>query len=269
MLDDKSPPEGRQIQFVQTVDIKLSDMDIRKNYDKTLGYANFTSVDQLSLYNKSEIIKNIIEPFKQFTEDSKILVAGCGDGREADIVQQVFGSWIEGVDVMLEKESKSKNGRLITKRWDLAKLPYEEDAFDLVYSYHVLEHVTDHLQVLCELKRVVKHDGIIFIGFPNKNRIAGYIGTHNKETILNKLTWNLIDYKARLLGKFENYYGAHAGFTNRLFIKECKELFKEIYPVRNEYMLLKHQKYSILLNMLISTGFSEFFFPSNYYVLKK
>jgi ubiquinone/menaquinone biosynthesis C-methylase UbiE len=46
------------------------------------------------------------------------------------------------------------------------QLPYEDNSFDLVYSSHVLEHVSDEVKSLQEMKRVLKPDGTLIIGVP-------------------------------------------------------------------------------------------------------
>lgn len=45
-------------------------------------------------------------------------------------------------------------------------LPFESASFDVVYSSHVLEHVSDEIQTLREMKRVLKPGGVLIIGMP-------------------------------------------------------------------------------------------------------
>ena len=46
------------------------------------------------------------------------------------------------------------------------KIPFENKAFEMVFSSHVLEHVDDELKSLQEMKRVLKDDGLLIIGMP-------------------------------------------------------------------------------------------------------
>jgi 2-polyprenyl-3-methyl-5-hydroxy-6-metoxy-1,4-benzoquinol methylase len=139
----------------------------------------------------------------------------------------------------------------------------------LIYCYHVLEHVNDHIAVLSELKRVLRPGGVLFIGFPNKNRLFSYIGTSQKASVLDKIRWNLSDYGYRLKGKFENRFGAHAGFTEREFLSTASTFFSHIHAVRNQYMIYKYPRYSGIITILIKEGFNELLFPSNYYICIK
>lgn len=45
-------------------------------------------------------------------------------------------------------------------------LPFQNASFDVVFSSHVLEHVNDTHNVLQEIKRVLKRDGLLILGVP-------------------------------------------------------------------------------------------------------
>jgi ubiquinone/menaquinone biosynthesis C-methylase UbiE len=139
----------------------------------------------------------------------------------------------------------------------------------LIYSYHVLEHVADPSVVLGELNRVLKPGGALFIGFPNKNRLLSYIGTSQKASALEKLKWNVNDYWFKLQGKFENRYGAHAGFSEAEFLSMARAVFSSVHPVRDRYMLYKYSGISWLIRAMIGSRTSEFMFPSNYFICMK
>ena len=42
---------------------------------------------------------------------------------------------------------------------DLCALPFEDDSFDVIFCNHVLEHIPDDTQAMCELYRVMKKGG--------------------------------------------------------------------------------------------------------------
>jgi SAM-dependent methyltransferase len=132
-----------------------------------------------------------------------------------------------------------------------------------------LEHVPNPDIVIENLKNILADDGVVYIGFPNKNRMIGYMGTHNNVSFFKKIKWNFLDYWDRINGRFENSKGAHAGFSDKEFVRMAKPLFNIIIPVRNQYMLLKYPQYTRFIRLVISSGLSEFLFPSNYYLLKK
>jgi SAM-dependent methyltransferase len=51
---------------------------------------------------------------------------------------------------------------------DLARLPYEDATFDLVFSKYVFEHLDRPVEVLRELRRVLKPGGHLLIHTPNR-----------------------------------------------------------------------------------------------------
>ena len=236
-------------------------------FDRVVGYADFDQVDRRALREKVEIIREIMRPYLTAGPPKRILVAGCGEGSEAMMVRHIFEAETVGVDLGLKERSVSKDGGLELIPGDLSKLPFADNSFDFIYSYHVLEHVQDPGAVMLEMRRVLADPGYFFVGFPNRNRLVAYIGTHTGETNWEKIKWNLNDYKDRIMGRFENKYGAHAGFSQKEFTERWAPAFGKVIPVRNEYMLSKYNQHSAAIRFLIWTGLSEFAFPSNYFVL--
>jgi len=49
-----------------------------------------------------------------------------------------------------------------------AKLPYDDESLDYIFSYHTLEHIPNTEQVLKEWLRVVKRGGYVIIVIPDK-----------------------------------------------------------------------------------------------------
>ena len=243
---------------------------MNKLYDKEIGYSPLEYVDLGKMRNVIRICKVIVEAHHRIQSGDKILVAGAGEGTEAALLAEEYGTFTVGVDLNIRFSEVFRNHEaLALLRQDLTSLGFQDDSFSLIYSYHVLEHIDDPVAALNELSRVLKPDGLLFIGFPNKNRLISYIGTSQKVSLLNRVLWNLNDIRHRLTGRFENKYGAHAGFTEKEFIKSATRAFRCVIPVRNQYMLQKYGRYAKFIQLMITTHFSEFLFPSNYFICKK
>jgi ubiquinone/menaquinone biosynthesis C-methylase UbiE len=238
-------------------------------YDGTTGYSSLDAIDVEKTRYILTVNKEIIEECRKIREDDRLLVAGAGSGVEAVVLNRVFGTRTFAVDLNIDDSVRAQDREIIFDRQDLAHLAFGDDQFDYIYCVHVLEHVSDHTQVLSELHRVLKTAGVMFIGFPNKNRLVGYVGTNDSATTLQKIRWNLHDYADRIGGRFENRLGAHAGFTQKEFLADAGRLFSKINLVRNQYMLRKYPKYDKLVRILIATGMAEIAFPSNYFVCIK
>ena len=52
------------------------------------------------------------------------------------------------------------------ERVDMLEIPYPDESFDLVIANHVLEHVSDDLRALRELRRVLKVGGFVILQTP-------------------------------------------------------------------------------------------------------
>jgi len=129
----------------------------------------------------------IIFQYVKIENICKVLVAGCGKGYEAAYLQELLGAKVYGVDIDQQFDAwASKHARL--RNYDGVSLPFKENFFDVVYSFHVLEHVSDKNLFLQELHRVLKKDGIAYIGVPNKSRLVGYFGMQDKP-FSAKLKW--------------------------------------------------------------------------------
>ena len=216
--------------------------------------------------SKTEKVARIIREIHQ-TEIKKLLVVGCGSGLEAAILAQRLNAQVIGIDVEESfDEQAAKYAEL--KRGDAMNLEFADDSFDFVFSYHALEHIENPRKALREIHRVLKTGGGFWIGTPNKSRIVGYIGGKNT-SFLQKVRWNLMDWKARLSGKFENEAGAHAGFTSTELEKLLSEVFSKTDERTALYFLTVYQNHRSLMNFINSSGFSRIIYPSVYFSGRK
>lgn len=239
-------------------------------YSKTIGYSPLEDVDEQKMLDVIKVNKKIIAGYYSPAPKDLVLVAGAGQGQEAVLIHREYRLMTIGIDLNIENlRSRDVNGDMLFQKQDITSLAFPNDIFSLIYCYHVLEHVDDHLVALREMQRVLKPGGVLFTGFPNKNRLLSYIGTSQKVSIADKIKWNLNDYHYRLMGKFENRFGAHAGFTEKEFLYFASQVFSVVHSVRDQYMLYKYRKYLAPIKFLIKSKMNEFVFPSNYYICIK
>ena len=98
-----------------------------------------------------------------------ILDVGCGEGRHT-VFFSGEGNAVHGLDVGDYRlpQFSSFHFRL----YDGITFPYPDNTFDCVASFEVLEHVEDDTRMVQEMRRVLKPDGRIFLGTPNRMRIG-------------------------------------------------------------------------------------------------
>lgn len=242
-------------------------------YNSQIGYSR-DNVNLSALEDKLYNVKNLILKHLDQSIIDNILVAGCGTGEEVKIFSNLFGAKIIGIDLFLPNSCQSMNSFLsensIFVKGNVTHLPLKDNFFNLIYCYHVLEHVDNPEKTLIEFHRVIKNEGIIFIGFPNRNRLTpSYFNSHLNLSLFQIILFNLIDYKKKLSGKFRNQSGAHAGFSEKEFIALSSNIFKTIIPLRYEYTGTLYPKYLNIINLLRKLKIDDLFYPSNYYILKK
>ena len=188
-------------------------------YDPILGYSDISNVN----FNKLVARLKIIADFNGFESAKRILLVGCGNGDEAFALAQFCKSKIYGIDLnAIPYESDD----IVIINGSADNLPWVNNYFDLVICNHVMEHVDSPKAVLREIKRVLLPRGYYYIAFPNKRRVVpSYWSSHLKLSLREIVVFNLRDLKYILNGKWENKYGAHAGFSHR----EWKILMSEFF----------------------------------------
>jgi ubiquinone/menaquinone biosynthesis C-methylase UbiE len=171
------------------------DKNVTENFDKERNKYSFQKYKHKI---ESNFLKRTLEQIP--SKKIKILDVACGTGR---MLQEVFsiGKEIEyiGFDSSEEmtkhlKEKSKKIGienKVKIELGDASNLPFHDEEFDVVYSYHLLWHIPKEEQkrIIKEMLRVCKKEGFIVFDILNKNFIYEKIKKkHSKD--LYKFTFN-------------------------------------------------------------------------------
>ncbi|MBK8135083.1 MAG: class I SAM-dependent methyltransferase [Chloroflexi bacterium] len=101
--------------------------------------------------------------------DSRILVDGCGVGMYSTTFIQRYNAKVDAIDIELERVADARESGTLSAVVSAAEyLPYPADAFDLVFSHEVIEHVADDRAAAAEMVRVTRPGGRIIIFCPNR-----------------------------------------------------------------------------------------------------
>lgn len=105
--------------------------------------------------------------------DDRILEVGCGTGRFLKELSEAGFANVNGIDQsrsMLESggDSNSESKLLVG---DGFRLPFADDAFEAVYSIHVLMHLADKRGFIEELQRV--SDRLVVFELNNRRSLSG------------------------------------------------------------------------------------------------
>lgn len=193
----------------------------------------------------------------------RILVVGCGRGLEAAVLAQDLGAEVTGIDLDIRFDPEAARiARL--QAGDATALAFADQSFDIVYSYHALEHIPDYHRALAEMHRVLRSDGLWCIGTPNRARLLGYVGGNSNWR--QKLAWNWADWRMRLAGRFRNEYGAHAGYTSAELRDILQRHFASVDEITPEYYRRLYARRRAAVGLLIGSGLGGLLFPSVYFL---
>jgi SAM-dependent methyltransferase len=96
-----------------------------------------------------------------------MLDCGCGPGTVTAGFRAYLGEGrLVGVDISEEQinianESVADDANTEFQAADVYNLPFDDDTFDVVFSHTLLEHVSNPVDALVEMKRVLKPGGLI------------------------------------------------------------------------------------------------------------
>lgn len=216
-------------------------------------------------YTPESKVKVLADILNGFSKNIKlILIIGCGNGNEAIILSDYFKAEVIGIDIEPKDFIKVNNKNILLKQGNAESLEFLNNQFDLIFSFHVLEHVSNWKLVLKEINRCLKPDGFCIIGTPNINRLIGYLGL--KTNIKYKILTNFRDWKYKLKGKFRNEYGAHAGYSRKELYKMMEESFSNVIDITNDYYCKLYPNHIGKIHFLLKTKIDKYFLPSVYFI---
>lgn len=138
--------------------------DYVSHNDQSTGLINkmYRIVRQYTLRQKLKLI-NTIQPKK-----GKLLDVGCGTGLFLETCK--LGGWsITGVEP--DASARSLAVARLNKKIVNEIKSVEDDQFDIITMWHVLEHVPNLQETIAELKSRLKEGGILILALPNSNSL--------------------------------------------------------------------------------------------------
>ncbi|MEN0129245.1 MAG: methyltransferase domain-containing protein [Brevundimonas sp.] len=99
-----------------------------------------------------------------------LLDVGCGPGTVTiDLAQRLAPGEVVGVDTssavieIARAAAKDSQANVTFDVADAYRLPFADDSFDVVHAHQVLQHLTDPVAALREMRRVAKPGGIVAV----------------------------------------------------------------------------------------------------------
>lgn len=187
---------------------------------------------------------------KDNISDKLVLDLGCGDGYGAAFLAEK-ARFVYGVDydpeVILCAQEKYKADNLRYLAMDALKLEFKAQEFDAVCSFQVIEHIPEESipAYLNELKRVLKHKGILYLSTLNLDKMMKSPKTYKKNPAHCK-EFRLEELQ-ELLGrvfKEVEIYGLHLSPRHYFYLRLKKSgifnfLPDNLNPVRKFYKAIE------------------------------
>jgi SAM-dependent methyltransferase len=104
------------------------------------------------------------------SKEARVLEVGFGEGYGVEVLSEAVAEYV-GVEVSEEAVEHASaylaraNVRFLL--YDGARFPFESDSFDVVISFHVLEHLSNPQAFVAEVGRVCRPGGRIVLVTPN------------------------------------------------------------------------------------------------------
>ena len=187
--------------------------NIKKYYD---DYGTWYDKERDNTYYYSFINEIETDVVREYAKDKKTLEIGCGTGIILNQVSQFTQeSW--GIDLSSGMLEVARNKGLKVKEANAVNIPFDDEEFDVVYSFKVLAHIPNIKEVIAEIYRVLDQNGIAILEFYNPmsfkalmNKMAGstdkvYIRYDSLSDIKEQLNeqFDIIDIRgARIITPF-------------------------------------------------------------------
>lgn len=197
------------------------------------------------------IIRQAIKKYVYLGKPLKILNIGVATGASSDMLT-LFG---EVVSSEYDEETckfLKENLKIEVIQASVTDLPFEDNSFDLVCAFDVIEHVEDDIRAYAEMKRVCKLSGHIAITVPafkmmwsGHDVVNHHFRRYTKKEILQLLTQN------QLKVTYSSY------FNTILFLPVL--LFRTINNGINKNKIPKsdfHKRTPSIVNQILKTIFS-------------
>ena len=186
--------------------------DLIKSFYSKDYYTGKSSVSYVKEYEKEKfIIDERLKIIERMKSPGRLLDIGCYSGIFLDVAQK--RGWDSyGIDIspFIVEIAKARGLKIFLG--EVSDINFKNNFFDLITLYEVIEHLSDPLESLMQIHRILKDDGLVIIQ-----------------------TANMDSLRAKFLERKEYYFlPVHLYyFTKKIIIRMLKKAGFEIFKIYN------------------------------------
>ncbi len=150
---------------------------------------------------RNNIILNHLSKITEKGKKYKVLNIGVATGRTSQLLEE-FGK-VKSVefDEVCFNFTKNNVPDIDIIRGSILELPFEDESYDIVCAFDVIEHVEDDALAVKEMKRVCSKNGIVYVSVPAFNFLWSAhddVNMHERR-YTKKMLYNLFEDKHKIL----------------------------------------------------------------------
>ena len=119
---------------------------------------------------------------RELSHGRRVLDIACGEGYGSDLLAEVASS-VVGVDIVAEVVQHARiryqRPNLAFAAGSCAAIPLADGSIDVVVCFETLEHHDQHDQMMREVTRVLRPDGLLIISSPDRHEYSEVPGYRN------------------------------------------------------------------------------------------
>lgn len=195
--------------------------------------------------------------------DKVVLDIACGEGFGSYLLAK-SSKFVIGVDIseetILHANKKYSTSNINFLVGNAASIPLESNSTDIIVSFETLEHHNKHDEMMQEIKRVLKENGVLIISSPDKGYYDKYLPSLTNEYHVKEL-FNQ-EFKELMCRYFQF---AHFFIQNNVigsFIANEEENITYKRPLNIEKKSGKSEKIEPRFNICISSNYEMQFSSS-------
>ncbi len=160
-----------------------------------------------------------------------VLDIACGEGYGSAMLSQ-SAAFVTGVDISAEavthaREAYSERRGLEFREGSAAAIPLPDHSVDVVVSFETIEHHDQHAEMVAEIRRVLRPDGLLVMSSPNRPIYSDKAGHHN-EFHVKELDFAELDELLRLHFPQIRYYGQRMTVVSALMPMDSADVRSQI-----------------------------------------